>query len=172
MCNFYANLYTGKSTNDEKIANYIEKFDCPKLNTQDKEIYDKLTTLDECKDAVLNMKNKKSPGLDGLPSEFYKCYWNLKGPLFYEVLLTVLITKNCHFHNACLSSLFYLRKGIRVIKKINNFRPHSLTNTDYKIIALIFARRLQKVIDNLIGIEQSAYIKGRFIGNTCNARTI
>ena len=51
-----------------------------------------------------------------------------------------------------------------------NYRPLSLTNTDYKIIAFIFSRRLQKVIDNLIGIEQSAYIKGRFIGN--NARTI
>ena len=53
---------------------------------------------------------------------------------------------------------------------LQNYRPLSLTNTDYNIIAFIFARRLQKGIDNLIGIEQSAYIKGRFIGN--NARTI
>ena len=52
IANFYENLYTSKSTNIEKIANYIEKSDCPKLNTQDKEICDKLPTLDECKDAV------------------------------------------------------------------------------------------------------------------------
>ena len=87
MCNFYENLYTSKSTNDEKIANYIEKVDCPKLNSQDKEVWDKLPTLDECKDAV----NNKSPGLDGLLSEFYKCFWNLIGPLFHEVLLTVFL---------------------------------------------------------------------------------
>ena len=61
------------------------------------------------------------------------------------------------------------RKG-DIKNNFRNYRPLSLTNTDYKIIAFIFARRLQKVIDNLIGIEQSAYIKGRFIGN--NARTI
>lgn len=45
-----------------------------------------------------------------------------------------------------------------------------MTNTDYKIIAFILVRRLQKVINNLIGKEQTAYIKGRFIG--ANARTI
>lgn len=45
-----------------------------------------------------------------------------------------------------------------------------MTNTDYKIIAFIFARRLQKVIDEYISNEQTAYIKGRFIGT--NARLI
>ena len=99
MCIFYENLNTSKSTKDEKIAtcNYIEKVDCPKLNIQDKEFCDKLPTLDECKDAVLNMKNNKSPGLDGPPSEFYKCFWNLTGPLFYEVLLTVFDNKELSF---------------------------------------------------------------------------
>ena len=53
---------------------------------------------------------------------------------------------------------------------LKNYRPLSLTNVDYKIIATIFAHRLQKVIDKLIGKEQSAYIKGRYIGD--NARLI
>lgn len=44
-----------------------------------------------------------------------------------------------------------------------------MTNTDYKIIAFILARRLQKII-NLIGNEETAYIKGRFID--ANSRTI
>ena len=38
MCNFYENLYTSKSTNDEKIANYIEKVACPTLHSKDKEV--------------------------------------------------------------------------------------------------------------------------------------
>ena len=63
MCNFYEHLYTSKSTNDEKIADFIEKVDCPKLNTQDNDICDKLPNLNECKDADLYMKNNKSPGL-------------------------------------------------------------------------------------------------------------
>ena len=50
MRNFYQNIDPSKSTNDEKIV-----VDCPKLNTQEKQICDKLSTLDECKDAVLHV---------------------------------------------------------------------------------------------------------------------
>ena len=61
------------------------------------------------------------------------------------------------------------KKGDTKLLK-NYTRPISLTNTDYKIIAFVFARRLQKIIDKLISKNQSAYIKGRFIGE--NARLI
>ena len=53
---------------------------------------------------------------------------------------------------------------------LQNYRSISLTNTDYKIIAFIFAQCLQKIIHKQIGNEQTAYIKGRFIGT--NARFI
>ena len=53
---------------------------------------------------------------------------------------------------------------------LGNYRPISLTNTDYKIVAFIFAKRLQKVLDSIISQNQSAYVKGRFIG--INARLI
>jgi hypothetical protein len=51
-----------------------------------------------------------------------------------------------------------------------NYRPISLTNTDYEILAIVLANILQKLIDILISKHQSAYIKGRYIGT--NARTI
>ena len=38
------------------------------------------------------------------------------------------------------------------------------------IIAFVFARRLQTIIDKIISNEKSAYIKGRFIG--INARLV
>ena len=53
---------------------------------------------------------------------------------------------------------------------LSNYRPISLTNTDYKIIAFVFAKRLQKVLNYLINDNQTGYIKGRFIG--VNARLI
>lgn len=37
-----------------------------------------------------------------------------------------------------------------------NYRPLSLTNTDYKIFAHVLATRLQKIASRLIGREQSA----------------
>ena len=53
------------------------------------------------------------------------------------------------------------KKGDRQL--ITNYRPISLTNTDYRIIAFVLAQRMQKVIGNIVGPDQSAYIKGRFI---------
>ena len=53
---------------------------------------------------------------------------------------------------------------------LKNYRPLSLSNIDYKIIAFCFARRLQNILQKLISDEQSAYVKGRYIGE--NARII
>jgi hypothetical protein len=54
--------------------------------------------------------------------------------------------------------------------KLENYRPISLTNYDYKIIAFILATRMQSVISNIVHENQSAYIKNRFIGT--NARLV
>ena len=45
-----------------------------------------------------------------------------------------------------------------------NYRPISLSNLDYKILAFVMASRLQKVLHKLISPEQVAYVKERFIG--------
>ena len=53
---------------------------------------------------------------------------------------------------------------------LGNYRPISLTNTDYKIGAKALASRLQTVITSVVHPDQTAYIKGR--GATENIRLI
>ena len=53
---------------------------------------------------------------------------------------------------------------------IKNYRPISLTNYDYKIIAFTISNRLQKVLPSLIHQNQTAYIKKKFIGD--NVRVV
>ena len=53
---------------------------------------------------------------------------------------------------------------------LKHWRPISLLNTDYKILAQALALRLQKVLPKIISPDQNAYITGRFIG--VNIRTI
>ena len=53
---------------------------------------------------------------------------------------------------------------------LKNYRPISLTNTDYKILAFVLAMRVQKVMPSLINNDQTGYIKDRFIG--FNIRTV
>lgn len=46
---------------------------------------------------------------------------------------------------------------------ISSWRPLTLTNFDYKLIAKTMARRLNKCIDKCIHLNQHAFIKGRKI---------
>ena len=48
----------------------------PKLSDEDKQFCDSSITLKECRDALSELKNNKSPGCDGFPVEFYKFFWN------------------------------------------------------------------------------------------------
>ena len=49
-------------------------------------------------------------------------------------------------------------------KTYRNYRPISLTNTDYRILTFVLANRLQKVIKDIASHDQVAYIKDRFTG--------
>lgn len=86
MCHFYENLYDTKNVNDLDIENYLETSNIKTLSTTAKDNCDKFPTLDECKDTVMSMKSDKAPGLDGLPAEFYQCFWDQLSSLFFNML--------------------------------------------------------------------------------------
>ena len=129
---------------------------------------DEFPSNEECKDVVNNMKKEKSLLLDGLPSEFYHTFWSEIGFIFYETLKDIYNQREMSSsQKLSVISLVY-KKGEK--NYLSNYRPISLMNTDYKIIAFVFAKRLQKVLNYLINDNQTGYIKGRFIG--VNARLI
>ena len=53
---------------------------------------------------------------------------------------------------------------------VKNYRPISLLNTDYKIIAKVMANRLKLCLHQIIQDDQTGFMKGRNIGS--NIRTI
>ena len=119
-------------------------------------------SLEESTIAIKKMKHNKSPGLDGISTEFYQAFWPLLGNLLTEVF------SESYEHGYLPDSQ---RKAVLLLihKKgndddITNYRPISLTNVDYRLLAFILAQRMQKVVDKIISNDQSAYIKGRYIG--------
>lgn len=82
--------------------------------------------------------------------------------------MNVLLKGECSFSQKRGLIKLLHKKGDR--NKLNNYRPISLLNYDYKICTLALAIRLQSVIGNIIGEEQTGYIKGRYIGQ--NVRLI
>ena len=53
---------------------------------------------------------------------------------------------------------------------LENLRPISLLNVDYKILTKTIAKRLEKVLPKIINPDQTGYVKGRYIGE--NVRLI
>lgn len=49
------------------------------------------------------------------------------------------------------------------LEGFKDFRPISMVGCIYKIIAKILARRIQKVMDTIIGPIQSSFIAGRIL---------
>lgn len=113
-------------------------------------------------------EKNKSPGLDGLPSEFYQTFWESLKENYYCTIQEIYEKETMAYSQRFSLITLLFKKGDP--QNLNNYRPISLTNTDYKIIAFIFANRLQNILDKTIHINQSAYIKGRNIA--LNARLI
>ena len=57
-----------------------------------------------------------------------------------------------------------LEKSDKDRRFIKNWRPISLLNIDVKILTKALATKLKKVLNSIVGINQTAYVEGRFIG--------
>ena len=112
---------------------------------------------------IKEFKNNKSPRTDGFTSEFYKFFWP-------ELKSDMTSSFNYTFQKGTLS--ISQRRGIisLIPKKdedktpLENLRPISLLNVDYKILTKAIVKRLEKVVPKIINYDQTGYIKGRFIG--------
>jgi hypothetical protein len=78
---FYKDLYEDKatySTTETKEANkhfFNKDIKLEKLNDDDKEALEVPIVQDDFAKALNSLSNNKSPGIDGLPCEFYKFFW-------------------------------------------------------------------------------------------------
>ena len=161
--NFYQKLYTSSLPDPQFIDTYLENINFPsRLDNIHAGTCDGLISLNECTSSVQILKRNKSPGLDGLTAEFYQHFWYLFGQFLVEVYNESFSQgRLTESQNTSVLSLIF-KKSDRTLLK--NYRPLSLTNVDYKILAMVLACRLQKVIHNIISPEQTACIKGRYIG--------
>ena len=84
---FYQKLYHSSNISENDVDTYLQNVECLSVTEKEKDDCDNLPSLNECENAIKLMKNNKSPGLDGLPAEFYKLFWNDIKDYFYESLL-------------------------------------------------------------------------------------
>lgn len=110
------------------------------------------------------MPSNKSPGPDGLPYEFYVTFWeDLK-----HMLLDVFVecAKNNELTVSMKQGLISLiPKPSKDLLYLDNWRPITLLNSDYKILAALYANRLKLCLEEIISVTQTGFMKGRHISN-------
>lgn len=93
--------------------------------------------------------------------KFLQQFW----PLLKEDLVNIF---NELHHSGTLvkslkSTLFVLIAKVEGVKDIKQFRPINLVGCIFKLISKVLARKLTKVLGDLIGDCQHAFVEGRQI---------
>ena len=162
---FYESLYKSQNTNKPNFSEstFFASGNITPLKKEEQQLCEGLVSAEECSKALKECKNAKSPGTDGFPAEFYKFFWPELG--------TEMVSSFNHAFRSGTLSICQRRGIISLIPKKNkdktlldNLRPISLLNVDYKILTKILAKRLEKVLPTIINPDQTGYVKGRFIG--------
>jgi hypothetical protein len=138
------------------------------LNTDPSDLT-KIITEQELWKVIEESPLNKSPGTDGLTTEFYREFW----PLIKNYLINSLnegLKKgklNISQRRGIISLIPKPQKDLDLLK---NWRPITLLNQDYKYLTKILANRLEKTLPEIISTDQSGFVKGRYIG--CNIQRI
>ena len=114
--------------------------------------------IEEVQSALNSFQNNKTPGDDGFVKEFYEAFFELIGSALLDSL-------NVGFESGTLS-ISQRRGVISLIPKdennlttLSNWRPITLLNVDYKILAKVIAKRIEPVLPKLIHPDQTGFIK-------------
>jgi hypothetical protein len=115
------------------------------------------------------MKNEKSPGPDGLPVEFYKCFFHLFGNTFVDMINEIFESAVKLPQTMRLSFITLLCKRPEQAHLLTNWRPISLLNVDYKIISKVLVNRIRLIINRLVSAHQTSAVPGRSVLNNMSS---
>lgn len=145
-----------------------DPFSTPSASTVDdldRAVLNDILSLEELEKSARSMQTGKSPGCDGIPIEFYKLFWDLVGPLLLSCF-TLATEKGILTADQRRAVVTLIPKKHRDKRYINNWRPISVLNVDYKIFAKALALRLANVIPILTHHNQTGFVPSRYIGDS------
>lgn len=162
---FYSNLYSSDFSSDDsdlffaKIRNNI-----PHIDNSFKKLCDSDLRVEELDSVVMKLPLNKSPGTDGLTNNFFKFFWKDLRILLFNALAEAIEKKEL-IESMKQGLITLIPKAGKDKRVLDNLRPISLLNTDYKIFSGAIAARLKKGISTIISETQSGFLEGRSIHN-------
>ncbi|GBG74652.1 hypothetical protein CBR_g19060 [Chara braunii] len=163
---YYKDILTSRRPPEQTLADMRQEADLwcstdKRLEPNQRLLLDRPLTLQELQEAVKSMARGKTPGDDGLPMEFYEATWDQIGPILLKLFNNVLEGGRLT-EDMCRGTITLIyKKGDK--QNVRNWRPISLLNVSYKILAKALSRRLAKILPDLVRADQGAFVKGRSI---------
>eukprot|EP00253_Pinus_taeda_P020349 PITA_20349 len=118
-------------------------------------------TEEEIANIVWSMEPDKAPGLDGFSIHFYRKCWDL-------IKTDLIRMVHCFMRKAKIgggisSTFLALIPKEASLSSFDRYRPISLCNSSYKIMAKLLANRIKPLLQKLISPAQRGFVKGRHI---------
>ena len=157
---YFQDLFTTSSPNQNQINAVLAGLN-PKVTVEMNKALDQPFTANEIFNALFQMCPTKAPGPDGLPAAFFQKHWQTVGSGVIDTCLHIL---NAQGDVTPLNHTYItLIPKIAKPKKVTEFRPISLCNVIYRIVAKTMANRLKQILHQVISPTQSVFIPNRLI---------
>lgn len=144
----------------------------PQVTDSHRNIINLPFTPRELHSALKELNHNKSPGSDGITPEFYLAFWDLLHETFYDSIMFSLAQGSLSQEQRT-GIITLIPKKCQDRLLLNNWRPITLLNTDFKIFSKAISNRLQFCIKDVVSSDQTGFIKARTIGsNITNIQTV
>ena len=153
---FYQNLYTEEEGVSFNIVNTTNVVVPEGSRAASEDVISKA----ELTQALKELKNQKSPGPDGLTADFYKMFWVKLQDVYHEAITEAYSTKEM-YGSVMRGIINVIPKPGKDSRYMNNVRPITLLNTDYKIIEKALANRMLDGLQHVIHEDQKGFMPGR-----------
>jgi hypothetical protein len=155
---FYQKLFTTEGTyRAEECLATMEPRVTPEMNAALLADF----TMEEIDSALSQMHPLKSPGPDGFSACFYQRSWDIVRADVGKAVLDFL--NHGKFDPNLNSTNIVLIPKKKSPTRVTDYRPISLCNVLYKLMAKVLANRMKKMLNYIISPNQSAFLPGRLI---------
>ena len=121
----------------------------------------------ELQAAIRAARRGAAPGYDGIPYEVYNAFQEELEPILLRVFNAAFGDSNA------VAPLAPLLRGVICLvpkpgqprDQLAGYRPITLLNCDAKLVLAIISNRLQRPLDYMVNITQSAFLRGRDISD-------
>ena len=145
------------SQNPEHYLADIPKIQTPLLTQDDSPFVNE----EEVSAAIDHLNKHSSPGYDGLTATLYKTFQKELTPILCQLFNNIFLRRELPPSHTLAIIKLIPKTGSP--KLINNWRPISLLNTDYKILANIIANRLKPILSSYISPSQHCALSNRHL---------